>query len=134
MAAFSNTASLKASSALKEFSTSRELSAQRHEMGTGSAQGRPRNMYKRSASESSSATMYMRGKEHTLPKEHHGLLRTLSYRDSPERPNHLLGVFNHQGLIVTLRARTGPRPATRHRWRFIVATTHALSYGDSSMC
>ena len=82
MAAFSNTASLKASSALKEFLISRELNAQRHEMGTGSAQGRPRNMYKRSASESSSAAVYMQGKEHTLPKERHGLLHTLSHRDS----------------------------------------------------
>ena len=78
MAAFSDTASLKASSALKEFLISRELNAQRLEMGTGSAQGRPRNMYTRSASESSSATMYMRDKERTLPKEHHGPLHTLS--------------------------------------------------------
>ena len=112
MAAISNTASLKASSALKEFSISRELNAQRHEMGTGSAQGHPRNMYKRSASKSSSAAMYTRGRERTLLKEHLGLLHTLSYRDSQARLNHLLGVLNHQGLIVTLRARAGPRPAT----------------------
>ena len=82
MAAISNTASLKASSALKEFSISRELNAQRHEMRTGSAQGHPRNMYKRGASESGSEAMYTRGKERTLPKEHLGLLHKLSDRDS----------------------------------------------------
>ena len=98
MAVFSDTASLKASSALKEFLISRELNAQRHEMGTGSAQGRPRNMYKRSASESSSATMYMQGKEHTLPKEHHGPLHTLSLLNSSARQNHLLGVFDRRAL------------------------------------
>ena len=85
MAAVSNTASgasLKASSALKEFSISRELDAQRHEMGTGSAQGRPRNMYKRHASKSSSSAMYTPSRERTLLKEHLGLLHKLSDRDS----------------------------------------------------
>ena len=133
MAVFSDTASLKASSALKEFLISRELNAQRHEMGTGSAQGSPRNMYKRSASESSSATMYMQGKEHTLPKEHHGLLHTLSHRDS-----------NHNWIACTKRSITGSstEPSLlalhhgqqRAQWCFIVATTHPLSYRDSSMC
>ena len=84
MAAISNTAPLKASSALKEFSISRELNAQRHEMGTGSAQGHPRSMYKRSASESSSAAMYTRNREFTLLKEHLGPLHTLSDSDSAE--------------------------------------------------
>ena len=84
MAAISNTASLKASSALKEFSISRELNAQRHEMGTGSAQGHPRNMYKRSASKSSSAAMYTRDREFTLLQEHLGLLHTLFDSDSAE--------------------------------------------------
>ena len=84
MAAISDTASPKASSALKEFSISRELNAQRHEMGTGSAQGRPRNMHKRSASKSSSAAMYMRNREFTLLKEHLGLLHTLSDSNSAE--------------------------------------------------
>ena len=82
MTMFSNTASLKASSALKEFSISRELNAQRHEMGTSSAQGHPRNMYKRSASKSSSAAMYTPSRERTLLKEHLGLLHQLSDRDS----------------------------------------------------
>ena len=82
MAAISNTAPLKASSALKEFSISREFNAQRHEMGTGSAQGHPRNMYKRSASKSSSAAIYTLSRERTLLKEHRGLLHKLSDRDS----------------------------------------------------
>ena len=109
-------------------------------MGTGNAQGRPRNMYKRSASESSSAAMYMQGKEHTLPKEHHGLLHTLSHRDSNHNwiactkrsitgsstepsllalhhgqqrtPWRLIVAATQQGLIVTLTARTAPRAAT----------------------
>ena len=82
MAAVSNTASLKASSALKEFSISRELNAQRHEMGTGGAQGHLRNMYEHSASKSSSAAMYTPSRERTLLKEHLGLLHKLSDRDS----------------------------------------------------
>ena len=82
MAVFSDTASLKASSALKEFLISRELNAQRHEMGTGSAQGHPRNMYKRSTSKSSSAATYTPSRERTLLKEHRGLLHKLSIRDS----------------------------------------------------
>ena len=110
------------SSALKEFSISRKLNTQRHEIGTGSAQGRPRNMYKRSASESSSTAMYMQGKERTLPKEHHGLLHTLSHRDS-----------DHNWIACTMRSITGSstEPSLlalhhgqqRTRWCFIIATT-----------
>ena len=103
-------------------------------LGSGGAQGRPQNMYTRGASKASSAAMYKRNRTRVQPGEHLGhlqhavSLKQLGVTEPPPR-----GVRS-QGLNETLTARADPRSATRHRWRFIVAATHTLSYRDSSMC
>ena len=45
--------------------------------GTGSAQGHPRNIYMRSASEGSSAAAYKQRRAHTPLEKHLGLLHQL---------------------------------------------------------
>ena len=81
-----------------------------------------------------SAAMHKRSRTRVQPGEHLGhlqhavSLKQFSVTEPPPRGD------RSQGLNETLTARADPRSATRHRWRFIVAATHTLSYRDSSMC
>ena len=87
----------------------------------------PRICTRAARAAANSAAMYKRGRTHAQPEERLGPLYRAVSLNSSARLNHLLGVFDRWVLTRTLSARADPRSATRHRWRFIVATTpHAV--------
>ena len=126
--------SLGDTSALKEIAAFEGLDPQHDEIGIRRCSGSPPE-YVHAQCERSEQRSNAQAQQDTRPARRapraplmHCLLEQLSATEPPLRGVRSLG------LNETLTARADPRSATRHRWRFIVAATHTLSYCDSSMC